>query len=344
MPSVKLKHVHRFKDRHGRVRHYLRLPGQKAKPLPGAPGSPQFMAAYAEGLAQLPTAQRNAARQVLPGSFDALVMSFYASDAFTGLKPSTQRARRNILEAMRAKHGEKPWRMLDAEGVRRILSEKTGTPTAANHRLGLLRQLAQHAIASGLRRDDPTLGVKRHRYDPGDGFLPWPEELVARYRAHWPEDTVQRRAFELMREGGLRRSDAVRLGRQHRQGGVYVIRQEKTGGEAVVVPSPLLARVLEHTPAGHLLFCALPNGKQRSPRGFYNSFMAWCRDAGIPPGYGPHGLRKALGNELAEEGASEWEVSGALGHSDPKSSRPYTKRARLRVLAEGAQAKRRKPA
>jgi hypothetical protein len=41
-------HVHTFRDRHGRLRRYFRRRGEKAIPLPGDPGSEEFVAAYAE--------------------------------------------------------------------------------------------------------------------------------------------------------------------------------------------------------------------------------------------------------------------------------------------------------
>ncbi len=49
MARIKLKYVNGFanRDRKGnRVRHYFRRRGQKAVPLPGLPGSDEFMAAY----------------------------------------------------------------------------------------------------------------------------------------------------------------------------------------------------------------------------------------------------------------------------------------------------------
>ena len=48
------KYVNAFIDRHGRVRHYLRLPGQKAVPLPGMMYSPEMMRAYTAIMASQP--------------------------------------------------------------------------------------------------------------------------------------------------------------------------------------------------------------------------------------------------------------------------------------------------
>jgi hypothetical protein len=46
---IRLKYVHAFRDRMGRMRYYFRRHG-KRNALPGLPGSSEFMAAYAAQL------------------------------------------------------------------------------------------------------------------------------------------------------------------------------------------------------------------------------------------------------------------------------------------------------
>ena len=50
MTRLRLPFVNEFRDRHGKVRRYYRRPGCKAVPLPGLPGSAEFMAAYQAAL------------------------------------------------------------------------------------------------------------------------------------------------------------------------------------------------------------------------------------------------------------------------------------------------------
>jgi hypothetical protein len=50
MTKIRLKYIHEFADRHGKVRRYVRLPGRRRVALPGAPGTEAFMAAYAAAL------------------------------------------------------------------------------------------------------------------------------------------------------------------------------------------------------------------------------------------------------------------------------------------------------
>jgi len=42
----RLPYVQEYRDRHGRLRRYFRRPGSRRIPLPGRPGSQEFMTAY----------------------------------------------------------------------------------------------------------------------------------------------------------------------------------------------------------------------------------------------------------------------------------------------------------
>src|SRR6266513_3100092 len=50
MTRIRLDYVHEFLDRHGRVRRYFRRSGFRQVPLPGLPGSAEFMEAYQAAL------------------------------------------------------------------------------------------------------------------------------------------------------------------------------------------------------------------------------------------------------------------------------------------------------
>jgi len=79
---------------------------------------------------------------------------------------------------------------------------------------------------------------------------------------------------------------------------------------------------LEHVPVTQLTFLE-SNGAARSPDGFYNMFIFRCGQAGIPPGYAPHGLRKAQGRRLAEAGCSAPEIMAILGHKTLSEAQKY---------------------
>ena len=327
---VRLKHVHRFRDRHGTVRHYLRIPGRKAVALPGEPGTPAFLAAY-HAATQAPAPKP----QVAAGSLNALAVSYYASPAFLDLRASSQANYRRIIERLRAAHGSKPVRLLDGQGVRRILAERAAHPAAANHLLRILRLLCAHGIETGQLAIDPTTGVKRRDYQV-HGYRPWTEADIAAFEAKWPTGSKPRRAFALLLYTGQRRSDVVRMGRQHVRHGRIHVRQVKTGRELELPIHPALAAELAHVPADHLHYLARDDGTPHSPGGFYNLFTTWCAAAGLEPGLAPHGLRKAAARRLAEAGATAHQIAAVTGHRSLHEVTVYTAAADQARLADQA--------
>lgn len=313
---VRLRHVHKLRHRDGRPRYVLRIPGCRTKTIPGEPGTPEFMAAYARAVEEAAPPQPRLA----PGSLDALAVSYYSSPAFAALRPSTQVAYRRLVEELRAGYGARPVRLLEPRHVEAMIAQKTGMPTAANHRLRMLRTLMAHAIKTGMIGRDPTHGVERVPYQT-DGYHTWTEAEIDQFEAHWPSGSRERLAFALLLYTGQRRSDVVRMGRQHlrevpidgRHVRVIEVTQEKTRKRLAVPIHAALAAEIDQVPKDLLPFLRTGFGKPFSPRGFYNLFVAWAKAAGLPAGRSPHGLRKAAGRRLAEAGASAHQIMSVLG-------------------------------
>src|SRR5579871_1535850 len=129
--TIRLKFVNEYRDRHGKTRRYFRRPGSKQTPLPGLPGSSEFMAAYQAALAGIPPGNIGASR-TKPGTINAAIVSYYTSSVAFGLMaPGTQRLRRNVIERFRAEHGDKPVALLTREHVEMMVAAKAKTPAAA---------------------------------------------------------------------------------------------------------------------------------------------------------------------------------------------------------------------
>lgn len=337
---VALKHVSRFRDRHGHLRHYLRLPGRKPVSLPGEAGSPEFMAAYTAAIqaaAATPAPVRTPAAPA-PGTLDALAVAYYRHDSFTSLRASSQANYRRIVESLRAKHGDKPVRMLDAAAIRKLMAEKGEHRAAANHRLRVLRALCAVAIEGGQMAADPTAGVKRLRHETV-GFTSWAEEEIALYEQRWPSGTRERLALALLLYTAQRRSDVVRMGRQHLRGGFIAVRQIKTRAEIEVPVHAALAVELAHVPPGQMLFLQTAKGVGFTANGFYMRFREWCRAAGVPDGRSPHGLRKACARRLAEAGATTHQIGAVTGHKTLAEIEVYTRAAEQKKLASAGMLK-----
>jgi hypothetical protein len=97
MAKLPLKYVVVDVDRHGKVRRYFRRKGKPKIPLPGQPGSVEFMSAYQQALEGKLEGQRRPLRMPA-GSFRELVEEFYRSSTFKRLDTRSQRVRMRILE------------------------------------------------------------------------------------------------------------------------------------------------------------------------------------------------------------------------------------------------------
>jgi len=92
---VRLQFVHEYRDRHGRVRRYFRQRGKPLIPLPGSPGSPEFMTAYNAACAAMTVREIGSAIST-PGTVSAAIAAYYRDNRFTSLASGTQKLRRNV--------------------------------------------------------------------------------------------------------------------------------------------------------------------------------------------------------------------------------------------------------
>ncbi|MFY9882654.1 MAG: hypothetical protein WAK39_25160 [Pseudolabrys sp.] len=209
MTKIRLAYVQEF-IRYGIVRRYFRKAGCKRVTLPGVPGSPEFNAAYERALASLPKPETTT-----EGSIGALVAAYYKSDAFTkALAPETQRMRRNILNRLRERHGDKRVSTLERRHIVMMLEKKA--PYAQKNWLKTIRGLMLFAIKENYRAEDPTAGVTAARpIIKSHGHMTWGEEQIAAYRHKHPIGTMARLAIELVLNIAARRGDAHLLGAQH---------------------------------------------------------------------------------------------------------------------------------
>ena len=152
----------------------------------------------------------------------------------------------------------------------------------------------------------------------------------------WPIGTRQRVWLDVLLYTGLRRGDAVRLGRQHVRTGVATMKTEKSGF-TVEVALPILS-VLQQTldigPCGDLTFICGANGRPLTKESFGNEFKAACRAAGVPGS--AHGVRKIAATRAANNGATEAELMAIFGWTDPKMAAHYTRTANRKRLAAQA--------
>lgn len=335
-PRLKLpRYVHGFIDRHGKARFYFRRAGFKKTPLPGLPYSPEFMSAYELALAAQPVPPGGS--RVKPGTMRALAVSYFSSPAFRTLRPSSQYSYRNIIERLCVEHGDKRAALMQRDHVVRLLAARAATPRTANALRQTLRALMRHAVEIGMRADDPTRDVRAVPVK-SDGYHSWTEAEIAQFERHHPVGSRARLAFALLLYSGQRRSDVVRMGRQHISDGALFVRQQKTGREVWIPIHAALIAIIAEAPTSNLTFLVTDQGKPYSAAGFGNWFRDQCRAAGLH-GCSAHGLRKAAARRLAEAGCTAHEISAVTGHASLREVARYTEAADRRKLAVAAIAK-----
>jgi integrase len=322
------KHVHAWIDnRHGKAtaRYYFRRRGSKQVPLPGLPGSPEFEEAYQLALTGMPSPVP-AARWARAGSIDALIIAYFNSPAFLALATATQSTYRGILETFAHEHGAKPYGMLTRKHLEAMLARKMKTPAAANHWLRLIKTLTRFAVRQELRADDPARDIDYIRRK-ATGFHTWSEDEIAQFEAHHPIGSKARLALALLLYTAQRRSDVVKMGRQHVRNGVVQVRQQKTGAMLAIPMHPELAAIVDATPSEHLTFLTTAYGKPFTAAGFGNWFREQCDAASLPKHCAAHGLRKAACRRLAEAGCSANVIAAISGHTTLREVERYTKAA-----------------
>src|SRR5262245_40844874 len=329
------KYVQHWVDDEDRPHCYFRRSGFPRVPLKGLPWSPSFMAEYEKAMSGARTAI--GAARVKPGSVAAVIAEYLDSRQFFGSKSAgTQRMRRGILERFRAAYGDRPMALLPAEWIEALLDSKP--PHAARSWLVTLRSLCQFAVKRRYLRADPTANIKQ-RAIKGDGFHTWSEDEIAQFEAHHPVGTKPRLALALLIYTGQRRSDVVKMGRQHIKDGVLTVKQETTGTTLAIPVHPHLQAVLDATPSEHLTFLVTTTGKPYGGNAFTEQFRNWCDAAGLSNRCKPHGLRKAACRRLAEAGCSANEIMAISGHATMKELVRYTAAADQARLARNAMTK-----
>jgi integrase len=328
------KYVQGFIDRHGKPRYYLRRPGHKRMQLPGLPWSPIFMQAYEAAMETAPRIKIGANR-TSPGTVAAAVLSYFNSWAFQNLAAETRRTRKNILERFCTEHGDKRIALLQAGHVKSMMAAKADKPQVANNFLKSVRALMRHCIESGMRTDDPTDGIKSAKVKT-DGYRTWSEGDIEAFEAVHPVGTRARLALALLLYTAQRRSDVVKLGRQHIRSGVLQMRQQKTGRSLEIPIHPALQAILDVTASDHLTFLTTQAGQPFTPAGFTNWFRDRCNEAGLPRGTSAHGLRKAACRRLAEAGCSANLIAAVSGHKSLREVQRYTEAADQARMARSA--------
>lgn len=342
MPRPRPPHLHRETTRHGRTVWYVRVGRGPRLRLPCGPGQPGFDTAYRAALDGAPTAPK-AGSDGPAGTLAWLVGQYRESSAWRDLSPATRKQREATLRRILTSAGKERAAAITRADIADGLEDRRDRPAAARHWLHTLRGLFTWAVKAQHLAADPTAGMSpptapRRKGEAEDGHPTWAAEDCAKFERKHKIGTRARVAYDVLRLTGLRRGDAVRLGRPHvSASGEIRIRTEKTGETVTLMMSPTLAATLAAGPTGDLTFIATERGRPLTAESFGNQFRDWCREAGVDKS--AHGLRKLAATIAAENGATVNELEAMFGWSGGRMASLYTKAADRKRLGLGASAK-----
>ena len=337
MPRPRPPHLHREETRHGAVVWYVRRGGGPRIRIKPEYGTPEFWAAYTAALQGTPAPSKTAKTNTLAWALDR----YRNSSSWATLSNATRRQRENIYRSVIKTAGTVLLKGITSDTIRTGRERRAATPHAANNFLKAVRGFFAWATEEKLVAVDPTNGVKLLAgANDARGFHTWTQEELDRYEAYWPIGTRERLAFDLLLYTGLRRGDAVRVGKQNVSGGVITIETEKQNRrskERVLVSIPILpplAASIAATKTGDMVYLVTEHGLPWVKESFGNWFGEVCRKAGCPGS--AHGLRKAGATRAAERGATERQLMAVFGWTTGKMAMHYTRSADRKRLAHDA--------
>ncbi len=314
----------------GSIKNYYYHRGT-GKRIQGQPGTPEFVASYAEAAKPEKTDT---------GTFSALITGYVTSPEFGKLAEKTRKDYRRYLDALRDEFGSLP---IDALSDRRIRQDFfdwrdqfASTPRTADYAWSILRRVLSWAYDRG--KIDINHAIKPGRlYDSDRSDLIWLPEHVAAFCKVASDEL--KLALVLAIFTGQRQGDLLKM-TWGQYDGAWINHRQSKGKKRVSVPIHRdLKKVLDHVPRRSTLILTTPTGLPWKSDWFRNRWREASVAAGIKDLHF-HDLRGTAVTMLAEAGCSNAEIAAITGHSMQRVETILTKYVSLtRDLAQSAMAK-----
>jgi site-specific recombinase XerD len=234
--------------------------------------------------------------------------------------------------------GDIPLDRVTAKSIRNLRNRKKVKQFAANKRVKFLRYLYGWAIEEEHVERNPANDVQTLD-TKSTGHHTWTVAQLEQFEASHKVGTKPRLALDLISYLGVRRSDVVRLGRQHIDSGWIRFTPWKTRKHGTVVDLPICAELLasiEASPCGDLQFLITAYGKAFTEEGFGVWFGERCDEADLPEECTAHGVRKAAAARAAENGATSAQLQAMFGWLGVAEAERYTREASRKKLSSNA--------
>ena len=334
MARRRLLYLHKQITRHGKVIWYVRRGHGRRIRIYGDYNSQEFIKEYHAAISGNPVIKP---RTVEKHTLEWLISRYRQSAIWELSSPATKKQRDNFYYNIISSSGNVPYKAVKRSDILTAIDNRRSTPGAANNFLKSVKALFKWAKDAGYIDYDPTEGVKKLQYQ-SKGFPAWNILDVSKFREFWPIGSRERLAMEILLWTGLRRSDVVRLGKQHIKNGMALLVAEKTKEQLYITIPPDLQILIDNSPTGDLALISTESGNPRNKDAFGNWFRGICNKAGVTKS--AHGLRKLAASLLAEAGGTEKELQAVFGWKSDRQSQLYTRGADRKHLAIQASKKR----
>lgn len=330
----------------GAVRYRVRVERQKAKriPLSVTPDHPQFMEIYRAARAGIRIdPEASPEERAIRGSVAWLAAKHLAAlerDVDAGNASAlTLKKRRGVMKVLTDRYADYA---LDIPPARLVAlrDDMVETPAWADSVIEGIRAMYRWATERRLCSVNPAIGIARIDRGKG-GATPWTADDLRKYRETHPSGTAAHLALTLFMFTACRISDAIWLGRRHETliEGVHALRWQPAKRGSAEVTIPILPPLLRATRASKVegaTYLLNQRGQPfATPDSLGQMFRRWCREAGLTD-RSSHGIRKAAGHLLAQEGCSQYQIMTVHGHTQARTSEVYTKGVERWRLARDA--------
>ena len=332
----------------GAHRYRVRVEGDKARriPLSVTPEHPQFVEIYLAARAGVKLDPQSAPEdRAIRGSIGWLAakhLSAMEKAVEAGqTSPLTLKKRRSVVKALTDRYADFALEIPQSKLVE-LRDDMIDTPAFADSVIEGVRSMYRWATERRLCSVNPAVGISRIDRGKG-GAVPWTADDLRKFRDHHQPGTTAHLALTLFMFTACRISDAVLLGRRHETTieGVRALSWQpaKRGSAEVTIPLlPPLYRATRATKVQGDSYLLNYRGQPFStPDSLGQMFRRWCGEAGLV-NRSSHGIRKAAGHLLAQEGCSQYQIMTVHGHTQAKTSEVYTKGVERWRLARDAMA------
>src|SRR6056297_3262830 len=172
-------------------------------------GSPEFWDHYNRLLKGKP------APAPVKRNFEALILSYFESDAYKKLKPRTQSDYRRYISHIRQIWGDKDPAKIETHHIFELHRANAEHWRQANYLVQVMVVLMNHARLIGFIKKEhgnPAKGIPLFKQE-GDGWEPWPEDVRAEFEAL--ASPRARLVYELCIGTGQRIGDVLKMDWAH---------------------------------------------------------------------------------------------------------------------------------